>query len=300
MTAAVLTASPPGRKPEHPRSLHVAFWPEQVREVPADALRASIGGKAVKVSRLFGPDDDLLLLIVMDLTGDISLADPAREALASEIERLPDNVEAGLLRAQDGLSVLVDPGAEKPALTKAIRDLPVSGYAGLLDSVETALHLGDAILAKAAVRVAVLYVTDSSIQNYRAGYTNPVVNSSDSRDMSRRFPEGLVKEETGKILAKVARTQTPLFVVHLDYRSDRLNEAYQTGLIDIVNASGGSVQYCRTPADIPGAIAGAVARIRAHQSAEIEPPLPPGSIDLALEAEGFVLHYRSRFEARKR
>jgi hypothetical protein len=296
-----LGAAPPRVSKAPPTTLRVPFWPEQAREAPPASLRATLNAKPANVARVLGPDSDLLLLTVLDLTGDLSLADPAREALVTEIERLPDRVEAGLLRAQDGLTVLADPGSPRDALVNAVRALPINGFAGLLDTVETSLQLADRILAKASVRVAVLYITDSSIQNYRADYTNPVVNSSDSRDMSRRFPEGLVKEQTGKILARISRTRAPLFIVHLDYRNDRLNEAYQTGLIDLASATGGSAQYCRTSADIPGTIAAALARLLSHHSAEIQLPAKSGHgpFDVTLESEGLTLRHRTRFEMEK-
>ncbi|MEZ5353945.1 MAG: hypothetical protein R2762_15005 [Bryobacteraceae bacterium] len=304
LTAIAGAAPPPPKvnKSAGPTAIHVPFWPEQAREASKEALTATLNGKPTPIAKLLSPDDDLLLLTVLDLTGDLSLADPAREALIEQWNRLPANVEVGVMRAQDGLSVIADPGSAPDKLAEAIRAVPVNGFAGLLDTVETTVNLADGILRKANVRVAVLYVTDSSIQNYRADYTNPVVNSSDSRDMSRRFPEGLVKEQIGKILGKLARTQAPLFIVHLAYRNDRLNEAYQTGLIDIAAATGGATQYCRTPADVPGAIGGAMARILAHQSAEIQLPAKAGSgpLEVILSAKGLVLRHRTRFELEKR
>ena len=51
------------------------------------------------------------------------------------------------------------------------------------------------MVRKTYVRSAVLYITDSNIYNYREDYTNPVINYSDRGDLSRRFPEGLVREQ---------------------------------------------------------------------------------------------------------
>jgi len=75
--------------------------------------------------------------------------------------------------------VLADPGTDRAAAVSAVRDLPVSGKAALLDCVETVTQLADSILAKTAVRVAVFYLTDSDPENYREDFTNPVINSSD-------------------------------------------------------------------------------------------------------------------------
>src|SRR5262245_44138684 len=116
------------------------------------------------------------------------------------------------MRAQDGLAVIADPSHDRIASAAAIRALPVSGKAGLLDTVETAAGIADAVLAKALVRVAVLYVTDSDVRNYREDFSNPVINSSDSHDLSRRFPEGLVQERITRLEQRLASMQTPLFI----------------------------------------------------------------------------------------
>jgi hypothetical protein len=248
-----------------------------------------------------GPEDDLVLLIALDLAGDLSLADPARRALIEGLRKLPSNAYAGLLRAQDGLRVLADPGPDREPAIAAIESLTVSGRAGLLDTVPTAMRLGDSILRKANVRVALFYLTDSNIANYREDFTNPVVNSSDSRDLSRRFSEGLVKEKISQLQAGLARSQTPLFIVHLDYRNDRLNEAYQTGLLALATATGGTAEFCRTVVDIPAAIEKTLDSIVSHYSIEVElsgKPAKQTAVQLGTQAGG--LRHRTRFQLRER
>ncbi len=171
-----------------------------------------------------------MLLLILDLSGDVGLAETAREALSKETEALPPNTWLGLMRAQDGLRVVLDPTADRAELARAIRDTPPGSYAGLLDSVQTVMELADDIPRKSAAPVAVLYVTDSDVRRYREDFTNPVINAGDPRDLSWRFPEDLVREKIRKLEVTLAPLQAPLFVVHLDYRSDRLNEAYQAGL----------------------------------------------------------------------
>jgi hypothetical protein len=151
------------------------------------------------------------------------------------------------------------------------------------------------------VRLAVFYVTDSNIANYREDFTNPVVNSSDSRDLSRRFSEGLVKEKISQLQAGLAQSQTPLFVVHLDYRSDRLNEAYQTGILALATGSGGSAEFCRTVVDIPAAIQKTFDTIAAHYSVEVElAGRPSKQTAVQLGTGGRSLRYRTRFQLRER
>jgi len=170
----------------------------------------------------------------------------------------------------------------------------VSGNAGLLDTVPTVAGIADSLLGKAAVRVAVLYVSDSDVQNYREDYTNPVINSSDPHDLSRRFPEGLVREKISRLNGSLAALQAPVFIVHLNYRSDRLNEAYQTGLMQLASTTGASAAFCRSSGEVPEVIPRTLATIAAHYSFEVAlPERPPRN--LVVEVSGGVASYRQRF-----
>jgi hypothetical protein len=250
---------------------------------------------AARVVALRGPKDGLVVLLVLDLAGDPPAAETAKKALSASLDEMPANCYFALLRAQDGLRVLVDPTPRRQDIQTALESLPVSGKAGLLDTLETAAQIGEAILDKSAVRVAVFYVTDSSIYNYQDDYTNPVINSSDSRDMSRVFPEGLVKDKISKLAANLSAYSPPLFIVHLSYQSDRLNEAYQSGLMSLAAESGGASAFCRSMAEIPASIDKIMRIIAGSYVAEIELPRKPlKSVQLELEGEA-RLNYRTRF-----
>jgi hypothetical protein len=174
--------------------------------------------------------------------------------------------------------------------------LPVSGRAGLLESIQPAATLGDAVLAKAAVRVAVLFVTDSDVRNYREDFANPVINESDYRDMSRRFPDALIRERISKLETALMLRQTPVFIVHLAYRGEALNEAYQAGMMRLASATGGTSIFCRSQAEIPEAIARALDRISSHYSIQVAlPEDAPEALDISLESPGRSLDYRGRF-----
>lgn len=254
------------------------------------------GGTALRVLRLESPADDLMLLVVLDLVGDISLIDPARQALTERIRELAPTTWVSLLRAQDGLKVLQDPTADRDVIAKALETVSLTGRAGLLESVETAAQLADSVAAKSSVRVAVLYITDSDVRNYREDYTNPVINSSDSRDLSRRFPEGLIREKISKLTDKLSGYQAPIFIVHLSYSSERLNEAYQGGLLQIATATGGTATFCRSVAEIPGAIERAIASIQSLYQAIVQLPAKrPKAVTLVVEAGGRAISYRARF-----
>lgn len=293
--AAVLAAAPPATKADRSINLRIPIWVNGGDALTPPELSVKANGRAAKVLRLQSASSDLIILLVLDLAGDLSLVDPARQAMSQAIRQLPANSYVGLLRAQDGLKVLQDPTANRGPVLDAIRDISISGKAGLLDTVETVSQIADSMMGKSKVRVAVLYVTDSLIGNYREDFTNPVVNSSDSRDMSRRFPEGLVKEKIQQLLTGLLKQQAPLFVVHVNRQNDRLNEAYQTGLLELATATGGQAEFSRSVADIPAAIERAFASIVSHQSVEVEVRTGKArQVDLELTAQGRDLRYRTR------
>jgi len=262
----------------------------------ADDFQVKLDGKPARVLAARGPADDLMVLLVLDLSEQLSLAEVAKAALAEAVSGLPERAHVALLSAQDRLRVLLDPTADRAALVEAIQAYPVSGKAGFLDTVETAARLADSVLAKAAVRLTLMYITDSDIRNYREDFINPVINSSDHHDMSRRFPEGLVREKISKLEAKLANLEPPLVLVHLDYRGDRLNQAYQSGLMKLALASGGASAFCRSRTDIPTEIASAFRSVASHYTLEVEaPPRLARIVPVELSSGGRVTSYRSRF-----
>ncbi|MGE5647940.1 MAG: VWA domain-containing protein [Acidobacteriota bacterium] len=293
-----LAGAPPQ---SHKDVLRVPVWavtkdPSQVQPIDLKALTGKVDGKPAAIVSAHGPGDDLAILLVLDLSDDMALADVAKDAAIAAVEALPPNATVALLRAQDGLHVLEDPTTDRGAIAQAIKGVAVAGKAGLLDTVEVAERVADTMLAKSAVRVAVVYITDSSVANYREDFTNPVINSSDSHDISRSFPEGLVREKISKVGANLALFQTPFFAVHIAYRSDRLNEAYQTGLLHLATLSGGSSAFCRSRAEIPDAISAMFRTVAGHYSIALRmPQKPPKAVQVQLECPGQVLTYRNRF-----
>ncbi|MBL8236956.1 MAG: hypothetical protein JNM66_06030 [Bryobacterales bacterium] len=253
-----------------PRTLLRVAAPEQDPPLDKAAFKAMLDGNPAKVLRVRGPKDDLILLVVLDLTGDLTLIDSARGALTERLGALPPNSWVGVLKSQDMLQVVLDPTPERDKTAAAIRDYAATGKAGLLTTVESAAAIGDTLLARANVRVAVLYVTDSNIYNYREDFTNPVINSSDSRDLSRRFPDQLIREKIQKLSDSLASSETPLFFVHLNYFSDPINEAYQRGLLQLAEESGGLGAFCRSRGEIPEAVEKVVSAAALHWSVAVE------------------------------
>ena len=293
-----MLAAPPKASKRHVR---IPVWTDSPAPLSGDELVAKVNGEPARIVRLQGPSDDLMLLVVLDLVGDLNEIDLAREALASTIKELPSNAFVGVLRAQDGLQVLLDPTSDHAAVAEAIQSFPVSGTPGLIETIETASDLADSILAKAPVRIALCYVTDSDIYDYREDFTNPVINYSDRGDLSRRFPEGLVRDRISTLDAKLSSRQTPIFVVHLEHRADRLNEAYQNGLMQLASVTGGNSVFCRSNTEIATAIQDTIRTIAAHYGLDLQVPGRGGdSVEIALESENGSLSYRSRFQIRKR
>lgn len=293
-TVAVCTAEPPKAPP---RTIRVALSAPAQSELKQGAMKASlVGGGPARVVRFRSAKSDLLVLVVMDVVSEILRVDAARRTIVDQFQSLPKSTWAGLLRAQDGLQVLLDPTSDREKLESVLMGMPVAGNAGLLSTLETALRLADSIAAKSAVRIAVLYITDSEVGNYREDFTNPVINSSDSRDLSRRFPDGLIRERLARLTETAAAFQTPLFIAHLDYANDRLNQAYQSGLMQLAASTGGSAEFARSLADVPEVVARALSRIQAMSVAWVQlPPKPPKTVQLTLEAEGQPLQHRSQF-----
>jgi hypothetical protein len=285
-------------------SVSIPAWIETNSCTLAPKFEAALNGKPVPVTAQWGPSSDQVILVVLDLTGDLLFIDAAKQALIAEISKLPHNAWVGLLRTQDGLHVLADPGTDRQPLIDAIQSLSNSNEPELLETVQPALSLADAILRKSPVRVSVLYITDGSIYSYRQDYSNPVINESDPHDLSRRFPEALITEKISKLVEDSTSLQAPLFVVHLNYRRDRLNEAYQNGLETLADATGGKSDVCRSVAEIPEAIAAMMARIssawrltlavpaRTHNHFQIHLTAPCGDGDLRIS-------WRTRFHPKE-
>ena len=273
--------------------------------IAARNIQATVAGEPAKVVAVATPSDDLILMLVLDLAGDLTLAERAKSVLLSEFEQAPSRMHVALLRAQDGLRVIQDPGPDLSRVKAAIGSVSVTGRAGLLDSVETAAVIADSILSKSAVRVAILYITDSDVKNYRQDFTNPVINSSDAGDLSRKFPEALIQEKISKVNANLAGTQAPLFIIQINYLTDRLNEAYMNGLRQLAATTGASAILCRSIAEISAAIGGVLATIRDHYSVTLEvPKVQARSADVRLtitNSDGVQqdVGYRARFDLKK-
>jgi hypothetical protein len=274
------------------------------RDLSARDFRATIDGADARILAVRCPDDDLIILLVLDLSsGDLTLVDPAKEALAGEIRKLPEKTYVGLLRAQDGLQVLLDPAPDRDAVAGAIGSQTLSGKTGLLATVDSIESIADSMLKKSAVRVAILYITDGDVRNYREDFTNPVINDSDSHDLSRRFPETLVQEKIAKLDAILAAQMAPLFIVDLNQHTDRLNQAYHNGLKQLAETTGGAAFFSRSTTEIPEAIRKSLEVVTSHYSLTLALPerVPARlQIKLTMPDSDSSLSYRTRIVLHRR
>lgn len=253
-----------------PRTMVRVAAGEQEPPLEKSSFTAKLDGNPAKVLRVQGPSDDLVVMLVLDLSGEPTLIDAARESLIEEIAKLPANQWVGVMKAQDSLQAVVDPTGDREKVNAAIRGYSATGKAGLLTTVESVAGLGTRLMDRSGVRVAILYVTDSNIYNYREDYTNPVINASDSRDLSRRFPDQLVKDKMQTISDQLARFEAPLYVVQLNYLADPINEAYRQGVLQLAVESGGTGAFCRSRGEIAAAVEATLKNASQHWSVAVE------------------------------
>lgn len=249
------------------------------------AFKVFVEEKEAQIKSFQNPRSSSVVLVVFDTVADLSRVDQARGALTEAIKQLGENYWLGLLRSQDSLSVIQEPTPDRALLIEKIQSIQVNGKAGLLDTLEPVSKLATGMMQKAGVRVSILYVTDSGIGNYRADYLNPVVNSSDSGDLSRRFSDRAVQEKVSRLAESLSQFTVPVFVLHLEYRGDSLNLAYQSGLERIAQASGGVALFCRTNDDIDSSLKNILLRIQSSYFLGIDQPSAKRrSVKLRIEA----------------
>ena len=303
LCCCVLVAAP--LPPARPVQVRIPVWLDAASGDPSPQdFHVTIDNSPARVTGVQCPDDDLIVLLVLDLSsGDLTVADPAKATVAECIRNLPPNAYVGLLRAQDSLQVLEDPTLDRDAMTRRIDEQTLTGRTGLLPTVETIGRIADSMLEKSAVRVAILYVTDGDVRNYREDYSNPVINSSDSHDLSRRFPEALVQEKIAKLDSFLAAQQAPLFIVDLNERTDRLNNAYHNGLKQLAETAGGAVFFGRSTTEIPEAVRKSFETVRSHYSLTLALPerVPPRLlIRLTVPEDRRLVSYRAHLALRRR
>ncbi len=247
-------------------ALKTPVWLEE----PRGSFQVKLGGKPVDVLSVQTPDDDLILLIVMDTVKHLDRTDAARDAVVEKLGSLGPKYFAGVLSAQDGLLVRLDPTRRRKRLHEKLAAVQVRGVPGLLEVVEQASRIADRTLGAARVRVAVLFITDGEVADYRGDYTIPVVNPSDRRDLSRRFRSQLILTRVRSIIDTLQSAQAPLFFLHLARQYDDLNEAYQNGISQFAAVTGGEALFAQSLQETPLLVERLLDRIAAHSVLSLE------------------------------
>lgn len=238
----------------------------------------SVDTQPAAVKAIIPPSGNLVLLVVADAVNRVEEFDTARRTLIESMEDFNKRELVAVLRAQDGLRVILDPSANREATAKALLEIPVSGIPGLLDSVEQVTAIANEMIAKSKVRVAILYITDGSIYEYRGDYTSPVINPSDSGDLSRRFRDRLIQERISRLTDSALASAAPQFFLHLSERNDALNVVYQNGLLQLGKATGGDALFARSLGDVPALVERLVQLIRNHYLITVEPSGSPSGL----------------------
>lgn len=290
----------------HLTQVRVPVWldSDAGRDLTPEDFHVTFDGASSRILDVKCPGDELIILLVLDLSsGDITLDDPAKQALIEQIRSLTRKTYIALLRAQEGLHVLSDPSLDRETIISQIEQQTLSGKTGLLPTIDAIGGIADAMMKKSAVRLAILYVTDGDVNNYREDFANPVINSSDAHDLSRRFPEALVQEKIAKLNSRLTTQQTPVFIVALNQHTDRLNEAYQNGLKELAETTGGITFFSRSTTEIPQAIAQSFSTIAGHYSLTLAVPEHVSTrpqIRLNLAGGEGMLNYRAHIVLRQR
>ncbi len=261
-------------------------------------FKVRLGDRPAAVTSVVAPKGDLVLLVVMDVIGDLGRIDTARQALVDQIDGLGGRQYVSVLQAQDGLQVVQDPTRDRKRLRESILNMPVASSPGLMAAVEQASNIADSMLRKSDVRVAVLFITDGSIYRYRGDYTSPVINPSDHSDLSRRFRDRLIQEKISAILSSLNTSAAPLFFLHLESHTDALNVVYENGIQQFAQATAGEAIFCRSVAEIPTQLAQLFARIQGLYTLTVRAAAPLGRrLRLEVEHPGSMeLIHRSHLE----
>jgi phage tail tape-measure protein len=85
-------------------------------------------------------------------------------------------------------------------------------------------------------------------------------------------------------------------VHHLAWLRDRLNEAYQSGLQQIAEATGGLASFSRAPGDIAGDVSQILRKMASHWAVDLE--LSAGTrrtYSVQLAVEGREIQYRTKY-----
>ena len=221
-----------------------------LQELSVNEFQINHGKLRVEPTSLRSPNSPTLLFVAFDTVGEIANIMEARTALIHEIQGLGNQYWVGLISANEPITIAQEPTPARELLSEKIGQLSQIGKAGLLDTLLPVADLATSVLLKTDVRVAVIFITDSDIGNYKTDYLNAPVNASDSRDLSRRFAGRALQEKITRMSKAISKFQVPIIVVHIAPGEDPLNRAYQNGLKQLAEIGGGKCLLSKSMGDI--------------------------------------------------
>jgi hypothetical protein len=224
------------------------------QDLSANEFQINHGKLLIEPTSLRGPKSPTMLFVALDAVGDVANITEARNAVIHEIHELGSQYWVGLISANEQITVIQEPTPSRDLITEKIEQLSQIGKAGLLDTLLPVADLATSVLLKSDVRVAVIFITDSDIGNYKTDYLNAPVNASDSRDLSRRFAGRALQEKITRMSKAISKFQVPILVVHIAPGQDPLNRAYQNGLKQLAEIGGGKCLLSKSIGDIPSTI----------------------------------------------
>ncbi len=110
------------------------------------------------------------------------------------------------------------------------------------------------------------------------------------------LPRSLDSREDFEARFRPERGRRTDLLHHLAWLRDRLNSAYQAGLQQIAEATGGTASFSRAPGDIAGDISRCSGKIGSHWAVDLE--LPAGTMrtySVQLSVEGREIQYRTKY-----
>lgn len=220
----------------------------------ANEFQINHGKLLIEPTSLQGPKSPMMLFVALDAVGDVANITEARDAVIHEIHELGSQYWVGLISANEQVTVIQEPTPSRDLFSEKIEQLSQIGKAGLLDTLLPVADLATSVLLKSDVRVAVIFITDSDIGNYKTDYLNAPVNASDSLDLSRRFAGRALQEKITRMSKAISKFQVPILVVHIAPGQDPLNRAYQNGLKQLAEIGGGKCLLSKSVGDIASTI----------------------------------------------
>src|SRR5687767_11195417 len=94
------------------------------------SFKLFLGEQELALKSFAGPHSSTIVLLVFDVVADLARVDEARAAIIEKIEKLEPSSWIGLIRTQDGVSVLQEPTGDREAVIEKLKSIQVSGKAG--------------------------------------------------------------------------------------------------------------------------------------------------------------------------